>query len=160
MLKRLVLVALPILVGSLANAQNTTPDALWGGTWNLNVAASKLHQPAVKSETSRVETPTTTTRTVKYTLSGVGADGKPLNVTFDGVADGKPYPVMSNGQQAATVVWHRQSSTRYSAEETFPDGTKNSVTFVMAPSGKQFTGQSHVTGPSGTYDETTVWDKQ
>jgi hypothetical protein len=157
MLEKVGLFPLLMLVSTIAGAQ--APDTVWAGTWTMNVAQSKLHQPAAKEEILKVETPAGSERTVKYTITGTGADGKPINVSFDGVADGKPYPMKSNGQEIGKAVWQRRSSHHYTADETLSDGTTISNTFVMAQSGKRFTGQSQVTGPNASYDETVVWDK-
>lgn len=157
MLKTVGLLPLLLFVGAIAGAQ--TPDTVWAGTWTLNVAQSTLHQPAAKEETLKVETPAGSPPTVKYTITGTSGDGKAINVTFEGVADAKPYPVLSGGQAMGKAAWQRKSSHHYTVDETLSNGTTISTTFVMAQSGKRFTGQSQVTGPNGSYDETTIWDK-
>jgi hypothetical protein len=159
MLRKIALFPMLLVVSSLAGAQ--PPDSVWAGTWSLNVAQSKLHQPAAKQETAVIPVaPSGSTHIVKYTITGTAADGSPINLSFDGAADGKQYSVMSGAQEFAKAAYQRQSSHHYTAMFTYPNGRKASNTYVMASNGKRFTVQSHVTAPTGNYDESSVWDKQ
>jgi hypothetical protein len=61
------------------------------GTWELNLAKSKFSPgPAPKSLTRKFEV---TGDTVKYDLTGMDAEGKPIHVTYTAKYDGKDYPV-------------------------------------------------------------------
>ncbi len=151
---------LVVLVSSLARAQEDTSDSVWAGTWTLNVAKSKEHGPAPKTETVRIEAPGGQAHPVKHAVTGTNADGSPIDFTFDGKMDGNPYPVMSSGQEVAKAALRRQSSHHYTEEETSPDGTKASLTLIIAPNGKTATVREHSTGPTGQYDAMEVWEKQ
>jgi hypothetical protein len=106
---------------------------------------------------------------VKYTSANTAVDGSSFNMSFDGVADGLPHPVMSNGKEIAKSAWHRRSSHHYTATFTYPDGTTAAVAIFMAPDGKSYTfrthvtastGQTHVTASNRNYDETAVFVKE
>jgi hypothetical protein len=131
----------------------------------LNVAKSKLPAwklagPAPKSQTVQIEAPGGRAHPVKYTETGFHVDGSPIKVTFDGNADGKPYPLTSsNGHEIAKIILRRQSSHHYTEDESVSDGTTASLTWTIAPDGKMMTIQAHSTAPNN-HDETTVWDKQ
>jgi hypothetical protein len=158
---------LPVLwlVSSLAGAQ--TPDSNWVGKWTLNVTNSLLIPPPLQSETIDIPAPGWSAQAVKYTGIGTAENGLSFDFSFDGAADGKPYPLMSKGKEIATAVWRRVSSHRYSAIFTFPRVYVN-VTVDMATDGRSysfreritpFTGH-HLMAPTGNNGETLVFDKQ
>jgi len=153
------------LLGALAlcptviAAQASPNNSAWVGHWKLNVPASHIHAPGVKSETSEVPPNGGDTLAVKYMLTGMTGDNKPIDISFDGKADGRPYPIMSGGQQIGTAAWHRKNSHQYTVEETLPGNTKESATLDMMKSDKRFTVHSHITTPQGTFDDTSVWDR-
>lgn len=146
-----------VLVSSVAVAQEDTSDSVWAGTWTLNVAKSTSN---VDQETMKIEAPGGHAHPVKYTDKGTSADGTAFTIVFDGKADGNPYPLRSNGQEVAKAVLRRQSSHHYTLDETYPDGTKVSLTLTFTTNGKVATGQEHDVGRNGHIDETTVWEKQ
>ncbi|HSY81850.1 MAG TPA: hypothetical protein VK807_08810 [Gemmatimonadaceae bacterium] len=161
------LFAMLLLSSSLAAAQ--MPDSNWAGTWTLNIASSVLVPTIPKSEVVVIPAPGWSAHSVKYTISSTAGDGSSFNVSFDGAADGKPYPVMSDGKETAQSVWHRRSSRHYTATFTYPQGTTVAFEIVMAPDGKRYTyrthvttstGHTHITAPTSTYDETAVFDKE
>jgi hypothetical protein len=155
------------LVSGCTGAQGDVSDSVLAGTWAMNVARSKapawkskVYESAPKPEMLHIEAAGGQTHAVKYTETGTHADGSPIEVTFDGKADGKPYPLTSsNGQEIATIILRRQSSHHYAEDESLSDGTKASLTWTIAPNGKVMTIQAHSTRPDD-HDETTVWDKQ
>jgi hypothetical protein len=156
-----------LLSSSLAAAQ--TPDSNWAGTWTLNIASSVLVPTIPKSEVVVIPAPGWSANAVKYTISSTAGDGSPFNVSFNGAADGKPYPVMSDGKETAQSVWHRRSSHHYTATFTYPQGKTVSVAIIMAPDGRRYTyrthvttstGHTHITAATGDYDETAVFDKE
>jgi hypothetical protein len=69
-------------------AQNADPLS---GTWELDLAKSKLSSPAPKSQTRTYDV---AGNTVKATSKGVSAEGKPTAVQFTARFDGKDYPIM------------------------------------------------------------------
>ena len=167
MLMKVGLLPALLLASSLAGAQ--MPDSNWAGTWTLNVANSVLVPTIPKSETVFIPAPGWSANAVKCTITSTAGDGSGFNVSFDGAADGKPYPVMSDGKEAAQSIWHRRSSHHYSATFTYPHGKTVAVAILMAPDGKRITlqthvttstGLSHITAPAGNSDETAVFDKE
>ena len=155
-----------LLASSLAGAQ--IPDSNWAGTWTLNVVNSKLVPTVPKSETVVIRAPGWSAHVVKYTITSTEGDGSSFNLSFDGAADGKTYPVMSNGKETAQSAWHRRSSHYYTATFMYPPGTTVAVAIVMAPDGMSFTlqthvttstGRTHITASTGNSDETAVFNK-
>lgn len=165
MLKKVGLFPVLLLASSLAGAQ--MPDSNWAGTWTLNVAHSMLIPPIPKSEAIVIPAPGWSVHSVKYTGTSTAEDGSSFNLSFDGAADGKPYPVMSDGKEIAKVAWHRLSSHHYTATFTYPNVQVNLVVY-MAPDGRSYTFRAHgtasagrhVMAPTGNYDETEVFDKE
>jgi hypothetical protein len=148
-----------LLISALAAAQNPTMTSPWAGNWAVNVRASKLHAPGLKEEAATIQPPNGDSLTVGVEVTGVRGNGEGFNGAVDGKADGQSYPVMSDGHQIATEVWHRETPYRYSDVETLTDGTTISATHTLDRNGKRFTTHSRTTGPNGTYEETVVWDR-
>src|SRR5262245_10682476 len=103
-MKKLALFAL-ILIGALAFAQKdeaakTDP---WAGTWKFDASQSKLHAPPAREEIVTSESTGPDHMTVKYSIRGTAADGSAIDESYDGKADGNPYPLMVNGKEAAKI---------------------------------------------------------
>lgn len=156
-MKKLTLLAL-VLTGALAFAQGSADP--WAGTWKFDAAKSKLHGPAPKEETVKSQGAGPTGNDVIYSISGIGADGKPFSQSYQGKADGQPYPAMANGQEVAKITYHRDSDHQYTGHGTATDGTTTSSTVTLAKDGKSITVQEHVKGPQGEFDQTIVYNKQ
>jgi len=146
------------LTGALAFAQGSTDP--WAGTWKFDAAKSKLNGPAPKEEIVTSQPTGTDRLTVKYTIRGTAADGTPINQTFDGKADGQPYPVMAGGEEMAKITYHRDSVNQYTSYGVSPDGTTTNGTVTLSKDGKTITVQEHVKGPQGEFDQTVVYNKQ
>jgi hypothetical protein len=146
-----------LLIGTAAGAQNS--PSIWVGSWNLNVAQSKLHPPGVKNETITMIAPTDSLA-VKWSATGTRGDGTQINVSYDGKADGNHYPLMSNGQEVGKIMYIRLSKGTNTAHFILNDGRAWTDTSVMSKDNKTFTVHRHATGSRGTYDETVVWNKQ
>jgi hypothetical protein len=159
-MKKLALLAV-VLMGASAFAQKTEkapkPDP-WAGTWKLDVAKSKMRGPAPKEET--VTSSGAAGDIVKYSISGVAADGKPINESYDGKADGQPYPFIVNGQEVAKISYHRDSDHQYSTHGTVADGSTSAGTVTLSKNGKTLTIQEHVKATQGEFDQTIVYNKQ
>src|SRR5262249_40642074 len=65
------------------------------GTWKLNEGKSKIPAGAPKNNTVVYEA---TGDSVKVTVDGVGADGKPTHNEWTGKFDGKDYPLTGDPQ--------------------------------------------------------------
>ena len=77
-----------------ASAKKVAASPLWSGTWQLNVAASKLTPPVGKRSETRIYVVTGNEISVKAT--GTDATGKALQYSYAGPFDGKPYPMIGN----------------------------------------------------------------
>jgi len=151
--------ALVIAPSTLAFAQKKPATAdPWAGTWKMDLAKTKLHNPAPKEET--VTSSGSAGDTVKYSISGTAADGTPINESYDGKADGKPYPFIANGQKVADISYHRDSDHQYSSHGSGADGSTSTGTVTLSKDGKVLTVQEHVKGSQGEFDQTIVYNKQ
>jgi hypothetical protein len=128
------------------------------GTWTLNVAKSKFNSgPTIKSQTRKYEV---SGETVKQTLDGVDASGKPTHMTFSAQYDGKDYPVSGN-PDADTIAVKR--TDKYSAKSTLKKDGKPVQTTVrhVSKDGKTLTMKTTGTNSKGEkVDNVLVFDKQ
>lgn len=156
-MKRLALFALMMSCLAAFSAKQAQAESAWAGTWKLDSGKSKLHNPAPRQITLRIEA--MDAQSVKFTANGTGPEGKPFNETFNGKADGSQYPLVVNGAETGRVSYRRESDTSFSANGILPDGTVNE-TLTLSPDGKTITVQVQVRGVQGDYDETEVFTKQ
>ena len=157
-MNRIALVPL-LLIGTKLGAHNPSTPDLWAGTWNLNVARSTFHAQAPKQETITIAPAGSDGLTFKYAVTGIRADGGPINVTYDGRTDGKLYPHYVNGKATSQVSYSRQSSHEGTAQVNYDDGSTGAETISLAADGQSFTVHLHVKGKQGEYDETHVFNK-
>lgn len=143
----------------VALGQANKPDAIdpWAGSWKLDASKSNLRGP-VPQEILNVEAASRTA--VKYTIAGTGADGSQYNEVYDGKPDGKPYPLMVNGQEAGKISYHRLSEHKSTGQASMADGTTISETITLSTDGKTITAQFHGKDKQGTFDETRVFARQ
>jgi hypothetical protein len=127
------------------------------GTWKLNEAKSKISAGAPKNTMVVYEM---VGDTVKVTVTGVDADGKPAHNEWTGKYDGKDYPV--TGDPAADM----RSYTRvddHTLTLTQKKGGKVTAIgkIVVAAGGKSRTVTTSGTNAKGEKISTsTVYDKQ
>lgn len=131
----------------------------WVGAWKMNVARSTLHPPGVASETMTIPPTGADTAAMKYTITGTTGDGRPIDISYEGKADGHLYPLMFNGRQIGTASYRRDAKHRIAADLQFSDGAESTETITLADDDKSFTVRQHVTGSHGTFDQTLVFDK-
>jgi len=140
-----------------ASVWGQTADPL-NGTWQLNLSKSKfVSGPTIKSQTRAYEV---NGDTVKQTLDGVDADGKPTHVTFTAHYDGKEYPVSGN-PDADTISVKRSDS--HSAKSILKKDGKVTATTMrhVSSDGKTLTMETKGTTAKGQkIDNTLVFDKQ
>jgi hypothetical protein len=143
----------------------TAPALVWAqdadpldGTWTLNVAKSKFNAgPTIKSQTRKYEV---SGDTVKQTLDGVDASGKPVHMTFNAHYDGKDYPVSGNPDADTIAV---QRTDKYSAKSTMKKDGKTTLTTErhVSKDGKTLTMKTTGTNAKGAkVDNVLVFDKQ
>jgi hypothetical protein len=127
------------------------------GTWKLNEGMSKLSAGAPKNHTV---TYTAAGDSVKVTVDGVDAEGKPSHNEWTGKFDGKDYPV--TGDPTSDVRSYKKIDDR-TLEFTNKKNGNVTVTgrVVVAADGKSRTVTASGTDKKGTKISTTaVYDKQ
>ena len=98
--------------------------------------------------------------TVKQTLEGMDASGKPTHVTFTAHYDGKDYPVSGN-PDADTIAVKR--TDKYSAKSTMKKDGKPTLTTMrhVSKDGRTLTMKTTGTNSKGEkVDNVLVFDKQ
>jgi hypothetical protein len=127
------------------------------GTWKLNEAKSKFSSGAPKNTTVVYAT---ADDSVKVTVDGVDADGKPAHNEWTGKFDGKDYPVTGD-PTSDTRAYKRVND--HTLEVTNKKGDKVTTTarIVVSADGKSRTVTSHGTDAKGKkITSTAVYDKQ
>jgi len=127
------------------------------GTWKLNEAKSKYSPGAAKNTLVVYEA---AGDSVKVTVDGVGADGKPTHNEWTGKFDGKDYPL--TGDPTADTRSYKKIDTR-TMELTNKKGGKPVVTgkITVSADGKSRTVAVSGTDASGKkVTSTAVYDKQ
>jgi hypothetical protein len=127
------------------------------GTWKLNEAKSKFSSGAPKNTTVVYAT---ADDSVKVTVDGVDADGKPAHNEWTGKFDGKDYPVIGD-PTSDTRAYKRVND--HTLEVTNKKGDKVTTTarIVVSADGKSRTVTSHGTDAKGKkITSTAVYDKQ
>ena len=157
-----------LLIGILIAAPLTlAAENNFVGTWKLNLEKSKFNPgPPPRSETISIES---TEGGTKFTSTGEGPDGAPMNTSFTAKFDGKDYPVTD--ATTGTPAGHHARSGFDSIAIRQVDA--NTQTFTTKKDGKVVSrGQAKVSGniltiiSKGTnaegkpFNETEVYDKR
>lgn len=146
-----------VFAGTLG-AQSQSASSPWSGTWKLDVAKSKFHNPMPKSETLVIPPVDAASTTVKFTIHIVNADGTTTDISYNGKTDGTHYPQIANGKDTiAMVTFSRTSSHVYTSHSLVKAGGTMSATHTMTQDNHTFTSQVHGTDSKGAYDQTEVW---
>jgi RNase P/RNase MRP subunit p29 len=127
------------------------------GTWKLNEAKSKLVSGVTKNSTVVFEA---AGDSVKVTIDGTDASGKPLHSEWTGKLDGKDYPV--TGDPNSDVRSYKQIND-HTLEFTIKKGDKVTISgrVVVSADGKTRTATAKGTDPNGkAFNSTSVYDKQ
>jgi hypothetical protein len=127
------------------------------GTWKLNEAKSKLSPGASKNHTVVYEA---AGDSVKVTVDGVDADGKPVHNEWTGKFDGKDYPV--TGDPTSDTRSYKKVND-HTLELTSKKGGQVTMTgrVEVAADGKSRTVTISGTDSSGKkISSTAVYDKQ
>lgn len=94
------------------------------GTWKLNLAKSSWRKiPAPKEDTLVVTQDDA--KGLKWTASGVSADGESFSYSFEGAADGRDYPMKSPNNEA--VIGFTRAYSRIGATLQAVDKKNGSV---------------------------------
>jgi hypothetical protein len=158
-MKKIALLILTLGCLTALSAQDTQSVAdPWVGTWKLDASQSQFHTPAPRDETVQIES--VNQGPIRYTVSGVDADGKPLLESFDGKSDGQTYPVAVNGYEGARMSFSRVSDREYTGQGNMADGTPITQKITLSPDGKNITIQRQSTSSQGSVSETVVFVRQ
>lgn len=152
-LKAIVLALVVLLAGV---AVSYAADAQMG-TWKLNEAKSKLN-PAMGKNTTVVYA--AAGESVKVTVDGVDAAGKPTHNEWTGKFDGKEYPVTGD---ANSDVRSYKKVDDHTLDLTAKKGGKVTISgrVVVSADGKTRTVTVKGTDPKGKeFTSTGVYDKQ
>jgi len=147
---------LTLAVGFAAAALCFASDAQIG-TWKLNEAKSKLAAGMPKNSTIVFEA---AGDSVKVTIDGTDASGKPAHNEWTGKLDGKDYPV--TGDPTSDARSYEQIDD-HTLEFTIKKGGKVTIAgrVVVSADGKTRTATASGTDPQGkTFKSTSVYDKQ
>ncbi|HMK23333.1 MAG TPA: hypothetical protein VK466_13445 [Terriglobales bacterium] len=145
-----------IVALSLAAGMVFAADANMG-TWKLNEGKSKIPAAAPKNSTVVY---TAAGDSIKVTVDGTDAAGKPAHNEWTGKFDGKDYPLV--GDPSADMRSYKKIDD-HTTELTNKKGGKVTATgkIVIAPDGKSRTVTVSATDPKGNKVEyTAVYDKQ
>ncbi len=143
--------ALCLLAGAICFASETQM-----GTWKLNEGKSKLAAGMPKNSTIVFEA---AGDSVKVTIDGTDAAGKPTHNEWTGKLDGKDYPV--TGDPTSDARSYKQMDD-HTLEFTIKKGGKVTITgrVVVSADGKTRTATSSGTDPQGKkFKSTSVYDK-
>jgi hypothetical protein len=142
------------LLSAYAQDSKTNP---YVGTWELNVAKSDFgtlpasHIP--KSETL-VIMPTASDTDRKFTLHGVGGDGKPFEMSFDGATDGQSHS--TGGPEGGSMAFMKDGSLEMKDKNGIVLETSTSS---ISDDGKIFTVKTVHKTADGQMTTTEVYDK-
>ena len=127
------------------------------GTWKLNEGKSKMPPGVTKNTTVTYEQ---VGDSVKVTLDGIGADGKPTHDEWTGKYDGKDYPVTGNPNNDTRSYKKINDRT---LEVTGKKGDKVvlKAKVIISPDGKTRTVAATQTGADGKKETSiAVYDRQ
>lgn len=147
-----------IISPAVANAKMPTASPFWGGTWQLNLAASKLGAPAgMRSETRVYEVHG---NNLTVTATGTDPSGKAMKYSYSGAFDGKAHRMVGNpvGDNIALSLVNPRK-----ANITVRMGTVVTATATsdVSPDGKRLTlNRKTLHGKSSPTLEVLAFDKK
>jgi outer membrane protein assembly factor BamE (lipoprotein component of BamABCDE complex) len=155
MKKRTILLAVVAMLA--AAVVSFAADDVNMGTWKLNEAKSKIAAGTTKNNTVVYAA---AGDSVKVTVDGVTADGKPAHNEWTGKFDGKDYPV--TGDAASDTRAYKRVNSHTLAMTIKKDGKVTSTgRITVSADGKSRTVAISGTDASGKkMSSTAVYDKQ
>jgi len=155
-MKRMICLLTFAVLFAAASACLAADDASMG-TWKLNEAKSKFSPGAPKNTTVVYEA---AGDSVKVTVDGVGADGKPSHNEWTGKFDGKDYPVTGDSS-ADTRSYKRVDAHTLKLTNKKGDKVTMNGTATVSADGKTRTVTISGTDADGKkVSVTAVYDKQ
>ena len=129
----------------------------FSGTWKLNEAKSKLSPGAAKNSTVVYEA---AGDSVKVTIDGTDAEGKPTHNEWTGKFDGKDYPVTGDPNSDTRSV---KKVDDHTLQFTVKKGSKTTASgrIVLSADGQSRTVTTNATDAKGKkVTSTAVYDKE
>jgi hypothetical protein len=146
--------AAPAIHKSKVPMQPATVDP-WVGTRKMDASQSKPNGPAPKEKTLVIDS--VIGDHIKYSITSVGENGQ-FTMTYDGKPD-TPSPVLVDGKEAGSAIYHRVSSRKYTGKEPMASGLKVNETITLSADGKKVTTSVHGTDNKGKFDEMMVYTR-
>jgi hypothetical protein len=128
------------------------------GTWKLNLSKSKYTGMPAPKEMTRIVEPDGDA--VKYTNSGIAADGSSTSFSFSVKFDGKDYPITGKAPYGADMIAIKRVND-YTYQATLKKGAEvvSNTKIEVSKDGKVTTLTAHgVAEPNTNY--VAVYDKQ
>ncbi len=146
-----------VLLG-LTSGQAAAQANPFVGTWKLDVAKwTGTPGPAPKAVTVKVEA---AAKAFKTTVTGTGADGKPISMSYTAAYDGKDTPVAGSPDYDTINSKMLDANTRHSVRKKAGKEVLT-VHSVMSKDGKQYTATTTGVNAKGEKVNTTaVYDRQ
>ena len=126
------------------------------GTWRLNTEKSDFGQMPMPKSMQLVVTEDSD-KAVKWHLTGTGADGTAIHESFEGAADGKPYPV--TGDPNVSTVAYTRNGDSVDSTVTRKDGGTIKEVITMSDDKDTMTLKAEGAGSNGAVSFTEVWDR-
>jgi hypothetical protein len=154
----LVLILLLSCTAAYSQTKKQAGADPWAGNFKLDTAKSTFHGPAPKEEAVTVDA--ATKDSVKYTIKGTDAEGKPYTVTYEGKA-GTASPQMSDGKEVAQITYQMPSSHEFTSESRGTDGSSGKAIVTLSRDNKTITVKEHSKDAKGAeHDQTAVYVRQ
>ena len=156
--KAALLLGLLVLVASALLAQgDTAQSGSYVGRWKLNTQKSDFGKmPGPKSATLVVSEDTTDK--VKWRMTGVDGQGKKIDESYDGPADGTEHPIMGSGM-AQAVAYTRSADKSVEANVKMKDGSTAHEAITLSDDNNTMMLKGTASGPNGDSNWTEVFDR-
>ena len=145
-----------LLAATLLAQRDASQSASYVGRWKLNTQKSDFGKvPAPKSAMVVV---TDSAGTVKWYITGVNAQGKKTEVSYDGTPDGNEHAI-SGGGRAQTVAHTRGEGNTLELNIKMKDGSTAHETIALSEDGNTMTVKGTASGVDGESHWTEVFDR-
>jgi hypothetical protein len=151
------LLASLVLLAAALCAHSDTSQSSYVGRWKLNTQKSDFGKmPGPKSATLVVSEDSASS--VKWHMTGVDAQGKKIDESYDGPADGTEHNI-SGGGMAQAVAYTRGEGNTVEANVKMKDGSTAHETITLSEDGNTMTLKGTASGANGESNWTEVFDR-
>ena len=159
MTNRMVKAALMMIcLVSLATATVKPASRPAVGTWKLNVQKSSYgSMPAPKFE--QLVVTTDKADALKWSLKGIGADGKSYISSYDGPIDGKDHAMMDSAAAGSTIAYTRNASGVQWVIRDKSGAVMETGASDLSADGKTLTLRGTTQGPNGKESFVSVFER-